>query len=68
MINNNENYDKTFVFRWNNNGSGECSKHSLFLENKAVRRVEASQEDLEHVLRRQGPGSAHREQCLDDIG
>ena len=35
------NDDKTFVFRWNDHGSSERSKHGLLLEYEAVCRVEA---------------------------
>ena len=53
------NDDETFVFCWNNNCGSECGQHRLLLQDEAVGGMETPQQDLEHVLRRQGSGSAH---------
>ena len=54
------------MFCGNNNGGSERCKHRLLLENEAVRRMEAPQQDLEDVPGRQGPRSADRKQRLHD--
>ena len=54
------------MFSGNNNSGSERREHRLLLENEAVRRVEAPQQDLEDVPGRQGPRSADRKQRLHD--
>ena len=56
----------TFMFCGNNNSGSERREHRLLLENEAVRRVEAPQQDLEDVPGRQGPRSADRKERLHD--